>query len=65
MIRYLRLKDLKSKTVKPTSPEDEDVLETAATGNTHSIFVFFYMSFNFEYVLSEKGYKIHSSEYSQ
>ena len=32
MIRYLRLKDLKSKTVKPTSPEDEDVLETAATG---------------------------------
>jgi len=27
MIRYLRLKDLKSKTVKPTSPEDEDVLE--------------------------------------
>ncbi|XP_066929988.1 transcription initiation protein SPT3 homolog [Clytia hemisphaerica] len=28
MIRYLRLKDLKSKTVKPTSPEDEDVLES-------------------------------------
>ena len=29
MIRYLRLKDLKSKTVKPASPDDEDVLETA------------------------------------
>lgn len=27
VIRYLRLKDLKTKTVKPTSPEEEDVLE--------------------------------------
>lgn len=30
MIRYLRLKDLKSKAVKPTSPEDEDVLDSIA-----------------------------------
>ena len=31
MIRYLRLKDLKSKTVKPVSPEDEDVIEAVGT----------------------------------
>jgi hypothetical protein len=31
MIRYLRLKDLKSKTVKTTSAEDDDVLDAVGT----------------------------------